>query len=189
LSRRPNFKIQISNFKSTKLATKFATKISQGPNFKFQISNFKPVLAALALLATCHSAIAAEAPALRNPFWPVGFVPKSAAGLEIVVAPPPVLSDEEQWLQTPVGPDEWDAAKGALPKPGGMFIGPHPETRERVDKMVLMGRTFVAGEEFTTTNNAVAFTWKVDSISFKEKDYRLLQISAERIPGGRARRK
>lgn len=162
---------------------------SQGPNFKFQISNFKPALVALALVALCNSASADAAPARRNPFWPVGYVPKAAAGQGIVVAPPPKLSDEELWLQTPVGPDEWAAALAALPKPNGTFIGPHPETRERVDKMVLMGRTFVPGQEFTTTNNAVAFTWKVDYISFKEKDYRLSQVLAERIPGGRAGRK
>ena len=189
LSRRPNFKFQISNFKSTKFATKFATKISQGPNFKFQISNFKPVLAALALLATCHSAIAAEAPALRNPFWPVGYAPKAAATQEVEAVAAPVLSDEELWLQTPVGAEEWEAALAALPKPGGLFIGLHPETREKVDKMVLMGRTFVPGQEFTTTNNAVAFTWKVDYISFNEKAYRLSRVLAERIPGGRAGRK
>ena len=55
--------------------------------------------------------------------------------------------------------------------------------------MVLMGRTFVPGQEFTTTNNAVAFTWKVDYISFNEKAYRLSRVLAERIPGGRAGRK
>ena len=104
------------------------------------------------------------------------------------MAPPPKLSDEELWLRTPVGPDEWDAAKKALPKPSGTFIGPHPETRKRVDKMVLMGRTFVVGQEFTTTNNAVAFTWQVDYISFKEKDFRLSQVLAQRIPGGRSGR-
>ncbi|MGI5869395.1 MAG: hypothetical protein ACOX9C_08135 [Kiritimatiellia bacterium] len=125
------------------------------------------------------------APARRNPFWPVGHVPAAAGEQEVEIVAP--LSDEEDWLRTPIGAEEWAAALEALPKPGGMFIGPHPETRERVDKMMLMGRVFVAGQEFTTTNNAVAFTWKVDYVSYKERDYRLLQVSARRIPGGRAR--
>jgi len=185
----PNFKFQISSFTSTKLATKFTTKNSQGPNFKFQISNFKPALAALALLLLCNSASADAAPARRNPFWPVGYAPKAAATQEVEAVAAPVLSDEELWLQTPVGAEEWEAALAALPKPGGLFIGLHPETREKVDKMVLMGRTFVPGQEFTTTNNAVAFTWKVDYISFNEKAYRLSRVLAERIPGGRAGRK
>ncbi len=158
-------------------------------NFKFQISSFKPVLAALALLALCNSASADAAPARRNPFWPVGYAPKAAATQEVEAVAAPVLSDEELWLQTPVGAEEWEAALAALPKPGGLFIGLHPETREKVDKMVLMGRTFVPGQEFTTTNNAVAFTWKVDYISFNEKAYRLSRVLAERIPGGRAGRK
>lgn len=142
----------------------------------------------LTLVALCASASADNAPARRNPFWPVGYVPKAVAtqAVETVAS---ALTEEERWLQTPVGAEEWEAALAALPKPGGWFIGPHPETRERVDKLVLMGRIFVAGEEFTITNNAVAFTWKVDYISFKEKDYRLLQVLAERIPGGRAGRK
>ena len=164
-------------------------ELSRRPNFKFQISNFKAAPAALALLLLCNSASADAAPARRNPFWPVGYAPKAAATQEVEAVAAPVLSDEELWLQTPVGAEEWEAALAALPKPGGLFIGLHPETREKVDKMVLMGRTFVPGQEFTTTNNAVAFTWKVDYISFKEKDYRLSQVLAERIPGGRAGRK
>ena len=193
-----------------RLATKVTTKVFQGPNFKFHVSSFKPTLAALAMLACASAsaevaadaapapadaaAIAApapaeEVPARRNPFWPVGYTPKTTATQGVAEAKAPALSDEEIRLQTPVEPAEWDAAQAALPKPGGMFIGANPETRERVDKMILMGQTLQAGQAFTTTNNAIAFTWRVDYISVQSRDYGLSQVSAERVPGGQSARK
>ena len=193
-----------------RLATKVTTKVFQGPNFKFHVSSFKPTLAALAMLACASAsaevaadaapapadaaAIAApapaeEVPARRNPFWPVGYTPKTTATQGVAEAKAPALSDEEIRLQTPVEPAEWDAAKAAIPRPGGMFIGANPETRERVDKMILMGQTLQAGQAFTTTNNAIAFTWRVDYISVQSRDYGLSEVSAERVPGGRSAKK
>lgn len=113
---------------------------------------------------------------LRDPFWPVGYVPQAAVTQETVRV---VAVEAPQ--EKPVAQEEWDKARAAIPRAGGVFIGEHPVTRERVDKMILFSKTRYAGDTICTTNDAVAFTWKIDYISFKTNQYGLSPVSAERL--------
>lgn len=116
----------------------------------------------------------------RDPFWPVGYVPQEPEKAVVVEEVPEVAV-----TTTPVTQEEWDLAKATIPRAGGIFVGEHPVTRERVDKMLLSRMTYYAGDTICITNDAVAFTWKIDYISFKSNQYGLSPVSAVRLSQGR----
>lgn len=132
--------------------------------------------------------VVAEKPArsVRNPFWPVGYVPKTKA---VVVETPAQeaarLTAEEQWLLSEITEDEWVAALEALGKPNSYFMGRHPETREPVARMLLNKRRLMEGQIFVETNASVSYTWRVKQISVQDRTFELEPVSAERLPRGR----
>lgn len=137
------------------------------------------VLFWMAILFVLTSVVRADegSESVRDPFWPVGYRPLTQTNLTAEVK-----TVEEV---KPVEPEEWDDAKAKIPRPAGIFIGAHPVSRAMVDKMVLGGKTYYAGDQICLTNEFVAFTWKIDSVSFKETKYELSPVSAERVLTGK----
>lgn len=116
-----------------------------------------------------------DAERIRDPFWPVGY------GLEVQTSAVAVVTAEVTPELQPVSQEEWDKARAKLPRADGIFIGSHPVTKEKVEKMMIRGKVYYAGDSFCQTNEFVAFTWKVDSISFKSTKYELSPVTAERV--------
>ena len=116
---------------------------------------------------------------IRDPFWPVGYGPgNETATVAVVVAE---MTPEETVETKPVSQEEWDKARAKLPRSGGIFIGEDLISGKMVDKMVLASRTYCVGDHICQTNEFVAFTWRVDSISFKATKYELSPVKAERV--------
>lgn len=118
-------------------------------------------------------------PQVRDPFWPVGYgsgnetatVAVALSEIKLEVAPE----------MKPVSQEEWDKARAKLPRAGGIFIGSHPISKEKVEKMMMSGKVYYAGDLLVQTNEFVAFTWKIDTISFKSTKYEISPVTAERV--------
>ena len=135
------------------------------------------VVFSVCIMAAAAFGEVAEMACVRDPFWPVGY---KTEGAQVEKAPVKV-----EKIDLPVSEEEWAQAREAIPRPSGIFVGRHPKTEQSVDKMILLGRTVYAGDQFCTTNKFVAFTWQVDSISFNQSRFELSPISAERLKESR----
>ncbi len=116
---------------------------------------------------------------VRDPFWPVGYTqggPTSSVAVAVAEVTPEVTLEIR-----PVSQEEWDKARTKLPRAGGIFIGSHPISKEKVEKMMMGGKVYYAGDLLVQTNEFVAFTWKIDAISFKSTKYELSPVTAERV--------
>ncbi len=111
----------------------------------------------------------------RDPFWPVGYRTEGTLTQEVVV----VVEPEVEVKAT--DQKDWEEARAKLPRPGGIFIGAHLGSRKMVDKMILGGKTYYVGDQVCLTNEFVAFTWRIDTISFKSTNYELSPVSAVRV--------
>lgn len=131
------------------------------------------------MLATLVLGEVAEKPCVRDPFWPVGY--KTEGPATVIDEAPVVVSK----MNRPVSEEDWAEARAAIPRPSGMFVGKHPKTDEPVDKMNLLGKTYYAGDQLCTTNEFIAFTWQIDSISFRLSRFELSPVSAERVKDSR----
>lgn len=131
------------------------------------------VLIAILFVLTSLAQATEGAAQVRDPFWPVDYRPAAQTNQ--------VFSTKEVGEVKPVEQEEWDVAKSKIPRAGGIFIGAHPVSRAMVDKMVLGSKTYYAGDQICLTNEFVAFTWRIDSISFKSTKYELSPVSAVRV--------
>ncbi len=125
-----------------------------------------------------------EVQAIRDPFWPVGYSPKPSTPEQTTPVGSATIAVEKKQVPVSISPEEWSVAKTKIPRPTGFFIAEDPVTHVKVDKMVIMRKTFFEGDVICVTNEATAFTWKIDTISFKTGHYKLSPVSAERLPSG-----
>jgi len=124
------------------------------------------------LACSVFGEVTEKTPCVRDPFWPVGYKLETSAVEKTKV---------QEEVVVPITEADWAQAREAIPRPSGIFVGRHPETDERVDKMILLGTTVYAGDQICTTNEFTAFTWRVDSISFSQSRFELSPVSAERL--------
>lgn len=130
-------------------------------------------------LCTCACSVfgeVAQTPPVRDPFWPVEYGTQLAGNKKTLAKANVVV---------PITEADWELAREAIPRPSGIFVGRHPKTDERVDKMILLGTTVYAGDQLCTTNEFIAFTWHVDAISFRQSRFELSPVSAERLKRSR----
>ena len=129
-------------------------------------------------------ASAQEVQSIRDPFWPVGYAPKPSTPEQTTPVQSAIMVVEKKPMSVSVSSEEWNNAQKKIPRPTGFFIAEDPVTHAKVDKMVIMRKTFFTGDVICVTNEATAFTWKIDAISFKTGHYQLSPISAQRLSSG-----
>ena len=145
----------------------------------------KSVIIFLGFFLVASSLVSAqEVQVTRDPFWPVGYAPKPSTPEQTTPVESATIVVEKKQVPVSISPEEWSVAKTKIPRPTGFFIAEDPVTHVKVDKMVIMRKTFFEGDVICVTNEATAFTWKIDTISFKTGHYKLSPVSAERLPSG-----
>ncbi len=128
-----------------------------------------------------------SASASRDPFWPVGFRPEDPHAP--VQAEEPAAEPVQTPTERPITAEDWALARARIPRQNGIFQVLDTRTQTTVYKMNLLGRDYYVGDVLCVTNQNVAFTWKVDAISFQTMNFKLSPVSAEWVeaPGKASR--
>ena len=140
------------------------------------------LLSLTTLLASAAITIGvAKTPAVRDPFWPVGYVP---AGNESEPAPEPepepVESVTPQQVPEPAPPPEpdWQAARKAL------TFSVFAES-DGVRSCLVNGRLVTEGDAFTLVRRGIRYTWRMIRIERDPSKNHFEELTARPAPRGK----
>ena len=126
---------------------------------------------------------AKDKPALRDPFWPVGYYPKAPEPEKPVEEPVPEVKAPEKPKPAPPKPvtaDDWKVARKLLRISGYALADLTGVDEARKTSIVVINRKhYQSGDTIKLTDNGINFVWRVGEIRNNAVD--LIQESATRI--------
>jgi len=126
---------------------------------------------------------AAPARAVRDPFWPIGYVPVSERKVEsppkqeIAHAPEPPKPEPPKPEPT-ASEDDWGKARKALTI-SGFTRALNPDTHEDRTLVMINRQMLAEGDTVPFVYQGFRFKWRIASIT--DKDVKLEPLSAERV--------
>ena len=154
------------------------TPLFQGPGAPHPALNVeRRVLGVLALLLLT----ALQAPAERDPFWPIGYAPPkpepAVKETPELPKPPPSAKPKPPAIK-PVSEKDWaDARKSILVS--GFTRSSLPGTGKTRTLAMINRHSYAPGDTLCLTNAEIRFLWRIESVA--ERDLSLSPVKAERL--------
>lgn len=114
--------------------------------------------------------------AVRDPFWPVGYVPKVVAVKKAVPETTGAVSPLPKTILTRL--PQWDEAQKQLDIRGISLIGRDKATNKPKYLAVVTGRLVEAGQVVSVTYEGMVYRWKVVGIDESGISFQKIEVQA-----------
>jgi len=120
--------------------------------------------------------VASSAWAVRDPFWPIGYLPASAKETESTQSQAP--KEPEPPKEKPITDADWNKARNAL-SINGTTRSFKPGTNETRVLVMINRQMFATGDTLAFVYEDIRFHWRIKSIA--DGDVKLEPLQANRI--------